>query len=148
MVLEEGRKNGIGIWDVNNYRQIHERIESIVSTYISSNVDFDMVLEEILIVGSYGAGMGIRGKSDLDLMIIIGSSKDSRSTELSQTMRDIAETVNYNEDKILDGFDAFDGLEAYVYPFLEKDKQLANLCEHEPIETYYNLTQDKKRSYY
>lgn len=148
MVLEEGKKNGTGIWEIDGYEKIEKRIRNIVKDYISSEVDENINLERILIVGSYGSGMGVKGKSDLDIVILVDSTMPIRSTEYSQIMRDIAGKVNYNEKNILKGFSEFTGLESYVYPFLEREKHLVKLCRDEPVEEYYNLTEDRKESYY
>lgn len=148
MVLEEGEKNGIGIWEVDGYKKIENRINNIVVDYINSEVDIRVDLEDILVVGSYGSGMGVKGKSDLDLVILVSSTEDIRSNQYSNVMKEIAGKVNYNESSILSGFDEFTGLETYVYPFLEREKHLVDMCKHEPVEEYYNLTKDKKKSYY
>lgn len=148
MVLEEGRKNGTGIWEIEGHEKIENKINNIVENYIKSEVSIDMNLEEVLVVGSYGSGMGVEGKSDLDIVVLVSGRVDNRSNEYSEAMKEIAGKINYNENSILSGFNEFTGIEAYVYPFLERQKHLTDMCEHEPVETYYNLTEEKKKSYY
>jgi hypothetical protein len=147
MVLEEGREDGIGIWEVDGYEVLCERVESVCYDYIGSS-DWDIEVEDILVVGSYGAGMGVEGESDLDLVILVYSGMDPRSGEYSEEMKYIAGSVNSSEGEILSGFCEFDGLEAYVYPFLERGQRLGEMAKHEPVDTYYNLSEDGERSYY
>lgn len=151
MVLEEGRKDGVGIWEISGYKRLEKLINSAIDEGIEKQEyinEEDISVEDILIMGSYGSGMGVPGKSDLDIVVLVSYKGDVRSNDYSNAMKDIAGSINYNEPKILSGFSEFDGLEAYVYPFLEKSKHLGKMSMHEPVEYYYNLTEDQKRSYY
>lgn len=151
MVRKEGQENGIGVWEVSGYSKLTSRIENAVEEGLDKqdHVDkTDISLEDILVVGSYGSGMGVPGKSDLDLIILLTYRGDTRSNDYSQCMQAIAGAVNYNESSILSGFSEFNGLETYVYPFLERQKHMSKMARHEPVENYYNLTEDKKKSYF
>lgn len=151
MVLEEGRTNGIGVWEVQGYKQLERSIRSAAKTglrkqgYIDED---DIVIEEILVVGSYGAGMGVPGKSDLDVVVLVSYMGDSRSSDFSNAMEGIAGAINYEKESIISGFSEFTDLEAYVFPILERDQHLGEMSMHEPVEYYYNLTEDSKWSYY
>lgn len=151
MVRKEGQENGKGVWEVSGYSNLLPRIEDAVQEGLDkqSHVDeTDISLDEVLVVGSYGSGLGVPGKSDLDLVVLMSYMGDIRSSEYSKCMKAVAGAVNYNESTILSGFTEFDGLETYVYPFLEKQKHISEMARHEPVEYYYNLTTDQKKSYF
>lgn len=151
MVRKEGQENGIGVWEVSGYSKLESRIEDAIEEGLGKQDyvnESDISLEDILVVGSYGSGMGVPGKSDLDLVVLVSYKGDIRSSDYSKCMEAIAGSVNYNESSILSGFSEFNGLETYVYPFLERQKHLSKMAQQEPVEYYYNLTEDKKKSYY
>lgn len=151
MVRKEGQENGIGVWEVSGYSKLESRIKDAVNEGVDRQNHVhksDVSTEDVLVVGSYGSGLGVPGKSDLDLIVLVTYRGDVRSSEYSKCMEAIAGAVNYNESTILSGFSEFDGLETYVYPFLERQKHMSKMARHEPVEYYYNLTEDKKKSYF
>lgn len=151
MVLKEGQEDGVGIWEINDYKNIENIVKSLVKEKIreqekikSKNLDY----EETLVVGSYGAGLGVPGKSDLDLIVLVYYKGDNRSFEFSNIMKEIAGKINGNKNNILSKYQEFTDLECYVYPYLERQQHLAEMANHEPVEYYYNITKDTKESYY
>lgn len=151
MVREEGLENGIGVWEVSNYSKLEPRIKDAVEEGLEkqNHVDMsDISVEDIIVVGSYGSGFGVPEKSDLDLIILLTYMGDIRSSDYSKCMEAVAGAVNYNESTILSGFSEFNGLEAYVYPFLERQKHMSEMARQDSVEYYYNLTTDEKKSYF
>lgn len=151
MVLKEGQDNGVGVWEIEGQSKLEGRIRDAALEGLEKQEyadPDDVSIEDILIVGSFGSGLGVPEKSDLDIMILVWYSGDSRSSEFSSAMEAIASGVNYRSEQILAGFNEFNGLETYVYPFLEMDQHLGEMAGFEPVTHYYNLTESEKRSYY
>lgn len=149
-MLDEGKSNGVGIWEISGYSVLESKIRAACNEGIeiqSSINSSDISIEEIYIVGSFGDGTGVRQESDLDICISVSGSVPSYSHDFSEALKSIASRVNYREDRILSDFTAFTGVDPLAYPYIEIHTEIQKLCQYESVTTYYNLTEDTKESY-
>lgn len=140
MVQKAGQENGIGIWEVDEYIEIYDRIISRIEA-----VDSDFEISEVIVMGSYGAGYGVPGKSDLDVVVFGIFNAPIGQSELSVWQSQLAEKIM--DAPILDGFSEINGLDLYVDDPAHKIQALRQYWAYEPVESYYNLTDDEKRQY-
>lgn len=151
MVRDEGLDDGTGIWEIPGYQNIEPLVKQLVREAIENQnyVSPERVTYECTyIVGSYGSGMGVKRKSDLDIMVLVMFDGDLRSYEFSKVLEDIAGHLNYNKKSIIGEFSEIADFEAYVYPLLESEKELHKLAQESEVTHYYDLTEDEKKPYY
>lgn len=140
MVREEGKQNGIGIWEVDEYTTIASRLESRIET-----VDPDFVLDEIIVIGSFGAGYAVPGESDLDVLVFGVFNAPLDQSELSIWQSELAEKIM--DGDVLAGFSQVDSLDLYVEDPAHKDQAIRQYWSYEPVDCFYNLTDDTRRQY-
>lgn len=140
MVRKEGQENGIGVWNIEGYSKIYDRIVSRIES-----VDSDFEISEIIVMGSYGAGYGVPGKSDLDVVVFGIFNAPIGESELSVWQSRLAEKVM--SAPILDGFSEINGLDLYVDDPAHKTQALRQYWAYEPVEKYYDLSADEIQKY-
>ena len=64
MVRKEGQENGVGIWEINGINKIADRIRSRIDSF-----GYEFELKTIYVMGSFGSGMGVPQKSDIDIAV-------------------------------------------------------------------------------
>lgn len=123
-----------GIWEIPNIDVIEERIKSISDAFIKEHYDKEkLIIEEIIIFGSFGRGTAIYGKSDLDIMITTDSSYARTDKRYSTMLYYYSDHISSKEGYILSGFENyFSGLDVLAYPFMERDIQLRDFSEQNP----------------
>lgn len=140
MVRKEGQENGIGIWEVSGYQDIHDQVRTALK-----DADEEFIINTIYVIGSYGSGFGVRGESDLDIIIegyFNGALSSSERTVLEQKLLSELESQN-----ILEDYPDITGLDAYIEDPSTIVDALQQYAVYEPVTHYYNLTDDQKELY-
>lgn len=149
MVRKRGQENGIGIWEVDGNGELFERIEAAFDAFRRDQefVDPDTVsLSDAYVVGSYGDGKAVAGRSDLDVVLSISYLGDLRSNEFSRFLRHACGAVVTAE--VADGLPGIEEVDVLAYPMLEVTRHMREMGTHEPVETYYSLNDGERRHYF
>lgn len=136
MVRAEGQENGRGVWEVDGYEKIVSRITDIID-----DIAPDFEVSEIYVFGSFGAGYGVPGHSDLDILISGVFNRKIEPTTLEATQSKLAEEIE--SENIVADFDVFTGADISVEDPSQARGVLQLYHSFEPVETYYNLTEDR-----
>lgn len=145
MVRAEDIESGKRINDVEGYWNIELQVKELAASLLEET---EVSYESTLVVGRYGAGFGVPGKSDLDIVVLVSSTLDNRSQTYSQIMGRLAGKIEASSGQVLGAVKGINELECLVYPFLEKRHLVRMANESEHIEEYYDLTEEEVRRYY
>jgi len=140
MVRKTGQENGVGIWEINGIKKIADRIQSRIDSF-----GYEFELETIYVIGSFGSGMGVPQKSDLDIAVSGVFYGALSQSELSNLQSKLAGHIM--DGDILHDFIEFDELDLYVNDPAHIDGMMRSYATFEPVETYYDLLKDRKIEY-
>lgn len=140
MVRKEGQENGVGIWEIDNTHTIEERIKQRIESF-----EYQFELETIYVIGSYGSGMGVPGKSDLDVVVSGVFYGALSPSELSNIQNELAEHII--EGDIIHDFSEFTALDLYVDDPAHIEDAAKTYASFEPVDTYYDLMEESTIEY-
>jgi len=140
MVRKEGQENGVGIWEINGINKIADRIRSRIDSF-----GYEFELRTIYVMGSFGSGMGVPQKSDIDIAVSGVFYGTLSPSELSNLQSKLAGHIM--DGDILHDFIEFNGIDLYVNDPAHIDEMMRSYATFEPVETYYDLVNDRKIKY-
>lgn len=140
MVRKEGQEEGVAIWEIDNIHTIEDRIKQRIESF-----DYPFELETIYVIGSYGSGMGVPNKSDLDVVVSGVFNGVLSPSELSNMQGKLAEHIM--DGDIIDDYSEFTALDLYVDDPAHFEDATKTYASFEPVETYYDLLNEETIEY-
>lgn len=140
MVQDAGKEDGVGIWEITDYKQLEDRIINHIAA-----ADEQFTVTTIYITGSYGSGMGVLGESDLDVVIEGEFPCDLTSAERTILQKQLASHLEQQD--IVSDYPDITGLDPFIETSDTVTESLQYYAVHEPVTHYYNLTENTKEEY-